>query len=70
MQLQCPCANLMICSLKVKKDIYLKNVAWDFVLLLDFEVIPHPSCYFTSIMNKTHHGLGIALFSVKLQQLF
>ena len=60
----------MICSLKIKKNIYLKHVAWEFVLLLGSDVIPHPSCYFTSIMNKTHHGPAIALFSVKRQQLF
>ena len=33
MQLHCICANLMICSLKLKKDVF-KNAAWDFVLLL------------------------------------
>ena len=27
-----------------------------------FEVMPHPSCYFTSIMGKTHHGLVISFF--------
>ena len=70
MQLQCPCANLMIWSLKIKKNVYLKHVAWEFVLLLGSKIIPNPSCYFTSIMNKIHHGPGIALFPVKLQQLF
>ena len=34
MQLQCPCANLTISSLKFKKDIFLRNVAWDFALLV------------------------------------
>ena len=48
----------MICSLKFKKDVFLKNVAWDFVLL--FLVLLHPNCYFTSIMDKTHHGPVIA----------
>ena len=33
-----------------------------------FQVIPHPSCYFTSIMGKTHHGPVIVLFSVKLHR--
>ena len=33
-----------------------------------FQVIPHPSCYFTSIMGKTHHGPLIVLFSVKLHR--
>ena len=32
-----------------------------------FEVIPHPSCYFTFIMDKTRHGPVIALFSVKIE---
>ena len=35
-----------------------------------FEVVPHLSCYLTSIMDKTHHGPVIALFSVQLHQLF
>ena len=34
-----------------------------------FEAIPHPSCYLTSIVNKTHHGTVIAPFSVQLLQL-
>ena len=25
-----------------------------------FEAIPHPSCYLTSIVDKTHHGPAIA----------
>ena len=33
-QPQCPCANPMICSMKFKKDVYLKNVALDFLLLV------------------------------------
>ena len=37
-----------------KRRFYLKNVALDFVF--GFEAIPHPSCYLTSIMNKTHDG--------------
>ena len=51
-----------------KRRVYLKNVALDFVF--GFAAIPHPSCYLTSIMDKTHHGPVIALFSVQLQQLF
>ena len=31
----------------------LSYVASDFVPLLDFEAKPHPSCYLTSIMDKT-----------------
>ena len=33
-------------------------------------VIPNPSCYLTSIIDKTHHGPVIALFSVQLLQYF
>ena len=34
-----------------------------------FEVIPHPSCYLSPIMNKTPHGPVIASSSVqRLQQ--
>ena len=74
MQLQCLFANLMICSLIFKTYVFLKNVAWDLELLLlpksfDFEVKPNLSCYFISIMDKTHHGPVIALFFVKLKQL-
>ena len=29
-----------------------------------FEAIPHPSCYLISIVDKTHYGPVIALFSV------
>ena len=27
-----------------------------------FEAMPHSRCYFTSIVDKTHHEPGIALF--------
>ena len=30
----------------------------------DFEVIPHPICYLTSIVDKTYDGPVFALFSV------
>ena len=71
MQLQYPFANLMLCSLKLKtKNMLLSSVALDFVLLLGFEAMPHPSFYLTSIMDKTHHVPVIALFSGQLQQLF
>ena len=30
----------------------------------DFEAIPRPSCYLTSIVDKTHHGPVFAPFSV------
>ena len=45
------------------------NIALDFVLLV-FKLCSNPSYYLTSIMDKTHHGPVIALFSVQLQQLF
>ena len=35
-----------------------------------FEAIPHPSCYHSSIMDKTDHGPVIVPFSVQLLQLF
>ena len=44
----------MICNLKFKKDILI------LIMLLcafGFEAIPHPSCYLTSIMDKTHGQL-------------
>ena len=51
----------MICSLKFKKDVViLKMLLW--ILCFGFEVMRHPSCYLTFIMDKTHHGLIIALF--------
>ena len=65
----CPCSNLMIRSLKFKKDVYLKNVALDFVLLV-LKFITHPSYYLTFIMDKTQHGPVIALFSGQLQEHF
>ena len=35
-----------------------------------FEATLHPSCYFNSIIDKTHHRPVVALLSVELQQLF
>ena len=52
-----------------KRRYYLKTIALDFALLV-FKLLPNPRCYLTSIMDKTHHGPVIALFSVQLQQLF
>ena len=51
-----------------KRRCYLKKPFLDFVF--GFEARTHPSSYLTSIMDKTYHGPVIALFSVKLQQLF
>ena len=42
-----------------KRRCYLKNVALDFVFLV---LKLCPSCYPTSIMDKNHHVLVIALF--------
>ena len=59
----------MVFSLKFKKDVViLKMLLW--ILCFGFDGMPHPSCYLTSIMNKTHHEPVIALFSLQLQQLF
>ena len=55
----------MTYSLKFNNEVYLKNVALDFVLL-----VLNPSCYLTSIMDKTHPGPVISLFSAQFQQLF
>ena len=38
-QCPCPCPCIMICSLKFRKDVYLKDVSLDFVLLL-FKLYP------------------------------
>ena len=48
---------------------YLKKVALNFVLYVLLEVIPHPSCYVTSTVDKTHHGPVVAPVSVQLLQL-
>ena len=48
----------------------MKDVALDGGYVFGFEAIPHPSFYLNSIMDKTRHGPVIALFFVKLQQLF
>ena len=70
-QLQCPCANRMICSLGFKRDALILKILLCFgFCAFDFEAMPHPSCYLTSIVEKTHHGQVIAPFSVQLPQLF
>ena len=50
--------------LRFKKDVLILGFC-----AFGFEAIPHPSCYLTSIVDKTHHGLVIASFSVRLLQL-
>ena len=47
-------------ELEIQKRRYLKNVALDFAF--GFETMPRPSCYLTSIIDKTYHGPVIALF--------
>ena len=59
----------MICSLKLNKDFVILKCCCGFCAF-GFEAMPHPSCYLTPIMAKTHLGPVIALFSVKLQQIF
>ena len=66
MQLQCLCANLMICSFKFKKYVVLKNVAWDFALLL---LVLKLYQVFISLPLWINWPV-IGLFSVKLQQFF
>ena len=54
---------------EIKKGVViLKMLLW--ICAFGFEAMSHPSYYLTSIMDKTRHGLVIALFSVKLRQLF
>ena len=36
----------------------------------DFEIIPHPSCYFSSIMDKTRHGSVIAFFQQNFSSFY
>ena len=63
------CANLMIYDLKLKKDVLiLKIMLW--FCAFGFQAMPHPSCYLTSILDKTHHGPVIALFFVQLLEFF
>ena len=58
---------MMTGSLNIKKDVpILKMLLW--ILCFGFEAMFHPSCYLTSIMDKTHHGSVIGLFSVQLQR--
>ena len=67
-----PCANQMICSFRFKKDVLILKMllCFGFLETFGFEAIPHPSCYLTSIVDKTHHEPVIAPFSVQLLQLF
>ena len=61
----------MICNLRFKKDVlFLKMLLCFGFCTFGFEALPHPSYYFTSIVEKTHHGPVIALFSVQLLQFF
>ena len=61
----------MICSLRFKKDFtFFKMLLYFGFRTFGFEAIPHPSCYLTYIVDETHHGPVIALFSMQLLQLF
>ena len=49
--------NLMVYSLRFKKDaLILKMLRCFCFSVFGFAVIPHPSYYFASIVDKTHHG--------------
>ena len=57
-------------QLEIQKKGYLKTVAlggFGFCAF-DFEAMAHPSCYLTSIMDKTHHGPFI--FSLHFSSFF
>ena len=63
-------ANLMICSLRFNKRCSFSKMLLCFEFCaFGFEAIPHPNCYLTSIVDKTHHGPVIAPFSVQHLQL-
>ena len=61
-QLQCPCANLMIFCLRFRNDVLIV-LFWFGFCAIDFEDI-------TSIVDKTHHGPVIAPFLMQVLQLF
>ena len=56
----------MICSLKLKRDVVILKCCFGFCAF-GFEAMLHPSYYLTSIVDKTHHGPVIALFSSQPQ---
>ena len=61
----------MIGSLRLKKDVvFLKMLLCFGFCVFVFKSIPHPSCYLTSILDKTQYGPIIAPFSVQLLKLF
>ena len=58
----------MICNLRFKKDVLIFKILLCFgYCAFCFEAISHPSCYLTSIVDKTHHGPVIAPFSLQLR---
>ena len=64
-----PCLfdNLIICSLRLKKGIlFLKMLLCFRFCAFGFAAIPHPSCYLTSVVDKTCRGPVIAPFSLQL----
>ena len=58
----------MICSMKFKKDVVI--LKYFGFCAFGFEAMPYLSCYLISVLDKTHYGAVIALFSVQLQELF
>ena len=61
----------MTCTLRFKKDVLILKILLCFgSCAFGLEVIPHPCCYLTFIVEKTHHGPVIAPFSVLLQLFF
>ena len=68
-----PCLfdNLIICSLRFKKDVLFFKMLLCFGLCaFGFEAIPHPSCYLTSIVDETHHFPVTTPFFVQLLEPF
>ena len=53
----------MICMLIFKKDVLILKCYFGFFAFV-FEATPHPICYLTSIVDKTHHWLVIATFFI------
>ena len=68
----CTLNTLLMVNLTLYVRASLENKSMFFTLKMllcfefcafDFEAIPHPSCYLTSIVDKTHHGPVISSFS-------
>ena len=64
-----PCLfdNLIICSLRFKKDVlFFKMLLCFRFCAFGFEAIAHPICYLTSAVDKTCRGPVTASFSLQL----